>query len=189
VNRETDMSVLRFAGRRPLRALAAATLLAGALAVPAFADTATITSGVTAGALGETLGAYTQPASFALDGTDHTQTFSIPVDVNDASGSGAGWKLQMSAAVFTDAASDTLPTTALSIGSAVTITPGTGTAPIDTISTGTGVTTVAAEYFGAQAGTGLGQSTITAPMSLFVPANTKVGSYASTVTIAINSAP
>jgi hypothetical protein len=183
------VSVLHFAGRRSLRAVAAATVLAGVLVVPVFADSATITSGVTAGALTETLGAYTQPASFALDGTDHTQTFSIPVDVNDATGSGAGWKLQMSATVFTDATSDTLAADALSVGSAVEITPGTGTAPTDTVATGTPVTTTAAEYFGATAGSGLGTSTITAPMAVVVPASTKVGSYASTITIAIASAP
>jgi hypothetical protein len=182
------MSVLHLAGRRTLRTVAAATVLAGVLVVPVFADTATITSGVTAGSLTETLGAYTQPASFALNGTDHTQTFSIPVAVNDATGSGAGWKLQMSATVFTSG-TDTLAADALSIGSAVTITPGTGTAPTDTMSASTPVTTTAAEYFGATAGSGLGTSTITAPMAVVVPASTKVGSYASTITIAIASAP
>jgi hypothetical protein len=185
------MSVLHLAGRRTLRAVAAATVLAGVLVVPVFADSATITSGVTAGALTETLGAYTQPASFALDGTDHTQTFSIPVDVNDATGSGAGWKLTMQATQFTDAGtSATLATDALSTSGAATIAAGTGTAPTDTIAAGVAVSTTApVEYFGATAGSGLGQSTITAPMSVFVPASTKVGSYASTITIAINSAP
>src|SRR5690349_4088094 len=100
---EINMSVLRFARRRSLRAVAAAALLAGVLVLPAFADTATITSAVTAGSLTEVLGAYTQPASFALNGTDHTQTFSIPVAVDDATGSGAGWKLTMQATQFTDA--------------------------------------------------------------------------------------
>lgn len=134
--------------------------------------------------------------------------------VDDATGSGAGWHVTASATTFTSTtpaatlATDafqtngsvaletdvTPPTTACSAASACTLPTNTQTYPVD-ITTAASAPTPFTIY-DASAGTGLGSTIIggsgTAnPVGwwLNVPANTLAGTYTSTVTLAIVSAP
>lgn len=184
------MSVLHFARRRSLRAIAAATMLAGVLVVPAFASTATAT--VTGGTLGMTVGTLTA-ASDTLNGTNQTATFSIPVTADDATGSGAGWNLTMGATQFTGTGltPPTLATNALAVSAAPVVSAITGTGPTNNVSIASPLTvsSTAVKYFNAAVNTGMGTSTETATMNVSIPANTVASTYTSTVTLAIVSAP
>lgn len=58
------------------------------------------------------------PASVTLDGNDHTAYFTLPINVTDARGTGAGWSVSISATTFvsTDAHAYTLSTGSPDIG-------------------------------------------------------------------------
>jgi hypothetical protein len=179
--------------------------------------TLTGTLGISAGAL-----TLTSPSALGwagpVDGFDQQLVDTTPAQqsylVNDATGSGGGWHVTVSATTFTGG-SRTLPTTGtLSInGSATSMVataaptaacaPGsTCTPPTDTlaasgypvaITTATSSPTAAAIY-DTGAATGLGAITIgigANPVGWWVkvPTNTPVGSYTSTVTLEAISAP
>lgn len=162
---------------------------------PGLADDVTGTAEVIAGAL--TIDATGQSIDFpntTLNGTDQTQTDTIDIDVQDFTGSGDGWKLQITSTSFTDG-SNTLPNSSLSItgvnaacdtGSCTNPTNGIGypfTVPADATAP------AAASFFNAAANTGMGDFTVTPTFQLSIPATTYAGTYQSTVTLTILSGP
>ncbi len=81
-----------------LTAVALAALTAAAAAV---AGNVTATATVTgAGALGLSHGA-TASVSDTLDGSDQTTSYAIPLTLDDARGSGAGWNTTITSTTFT----------------------------------------------------------------------------------------
>src|SRR5258708_29793096 len=76
-------------------------------AIPAFADSGGATATVNAGALSEA-GTFGQSVSVTLNGLDQTASYSLPVQVTDATGSGAGWNLQISGSPLADSKGHTL---------------------------------------------------------------------------------
>lgn len=131
--------------------------------------------------------------------------------VNDATGTGVGWHVTLSATTFTNG-SHTLPnaTTLVTTGSTTTISATTAptatctntcTLPTDSTTYPVAVTTAASSptpviIYDTAASTGLGQVVIggnlaTNPVGWWVnvPANAYQGSYTSTLTLAIVSAP
>ena len=114
--------------------LPAAAVTIGSLllvAAPAFATTASET--LTAGSLGfaSTPGSVTFPAT-TLNGQDKTVTAAQPLDIADATGSGAGWNITATSTLF-KSGSYSLPAGATTVASApavptcdsgVTCTPG-----------------------------------------------------------------
>lgn len=134
--------------------------------------------------------------SGALTGTDQTLTTTQPLDVGDATGSGAGWNITATSTTFVNGG-NSLPTTAMTVNSAPTDT-------CDTNSTCQKATTsvtypyslpagstapTATKLFNATATTGMGDQTITPTWSALIPASAYAGVYTSTWTISLVSGP
>jgi hypothetical protein len=176
-----------------LAATASLLLMAG----PAGATTASAT--LNAGALGfaSTPGNVTFP-SVTLNGTNKTVTASQPLDIADATGSGAGWNVTATSTLFTSG-SYTLPAGAATITSA----PSAPTCDSNVTCTQAGSTTVAYPYslpagataptatklFNAAAGTGMGDQTLNPSWTLAIPGNAYAGNYTSTWTLSLVSGP
>jgi hypothetical protein len=180
--------------------LPAAAVTIGSLllaAAPAGATTASET--LTAGSLGfaSTPGNVNFPST-ALDGTNKTVTAPQAFDIADATGSGAGWNITATSTTFTSGA-HALPTGATTIASSpgaptcdpnVTCTVGGSTAVSYPYSLPAATTApLATKMFNAPAGTGMGDQTVTPTWTLAIPANAYAGSYTSTWTLSLVSAP
>lgn len=163
---------------------------------PSLADDVVGTADVIAGTLN--MSATDAPAfpNTTLNGVDQTQQDTINIDVQDFTGSGAGWNLQITSTSFTNG-SQTLSNTATVItGVSVSCDTGSCTDPTNALAGAYNITvpanTVApsaAKFFSADAGTGLGDFTVTPTLQLSIPATTYAGTYQSTMTITIVSGP
>jgi hypothetical protein len=174
-------------------ALAAVVVLVN----PASASAATATG--TATFTGGTL-SFTSPATIAfpatLTGAQQNVTASQAFDVSDNTGSAAGWNITATSTTWT-AGANTLSLTgttdlsasgACDVAAACTI--GTNaplTYPV-TIPAAT-VAPTAVKIQTAAAGTGIAPQTWTHSMQLAIPANAKAGTYTSTWTYSLTSAP
>jgi hypothetical protein len=201
----------------------AVVLLAGGAAGAAACGTATAagTACTLTGTLGVTTGALTMtsPAALAWSTTENglDQQLVDPTTaqhsylVNDATGSGAGWHVTISATTFTagaltlantgsfvtngsitSEAAATAPTAACSTGSTCTLPTDTTTYPV-AIATATSAPT-AVTIYDTSAATGLGSITIgigALPVGWWVnvPASAKAGTYTSTISLTVISAP
>lgn len=166
-----------------------AGMLAISAAVPAFAaDNVTIT--------GTAISQARNPGDLAfsavLNGADQSvaATTNLTTLVKDNSGTGAGWKLFMTASPFTGTGG-TFPANALSVtgGSAESDGSGAVTLPGNSAVYPTTVNATAALYYNAAVETGMGQFIVTPQLTLTVPSNTKIGSYVSTVVLTIAAGP
>jgi hypothetical protein len=154
----------------------------------------------TAAIAGNTL-SMTQPTTVAfsatLTGVDQTATSSQAFAVSDQTGSGSGWNITATSTTFTTAGGKTLPDPAVTVQSAPTV-------ACDLSTTCTLATTnvsfpytlpaatvapTATKLFNATAGTGLGNQTASTTMRLAIPASVTAGSYTSTWTYSLVSAP
>ena len=157
------------------------------------------TSSVTVAPAAGTLAFVSVPSSVAfsgltLSGVNQTSTASLPLDIGDATGSGNGWNVTLSATTFTNAAGDTL---AYSDFSVLSTSP--PTVACDTNSTCTVATlgslypytlsATATKLLSSAAGTGMGDQTVTIPWSASIPANAYAGTYTSTWTFTLVSGP
>lgn len=177
-----------------IRALAAAALLIA----PAAANAASVTS--TGTVSGSTLNASTSATpSFSanLDSGDSTQTYTVPLTVQDTRGTGAGWNLTVTSTTFTTGGGSpqTLATTASSL-TGVTSSCASGTCtnpsnaqtyPITVPAAGTAPTAV--KFFNTTANNGMGRFTVTPTIGVTIPQNAFAGTYTSTVTLSIVSGP
>jgi hypothetical protein len=135
--------------------------------------------------------------SSTLDGTDQTPTYTLPMTINDATGSGAGWNVTITSTTFTTGGGtphllSTSASTATAVSSACAS--GTCTNPTNAIGYPLGVPAAATaptavKLFNAAANTGMGKFTITPTVGVSIPANTYAGTYTSTVTVAVVSGP
>ncbi len=182
--------------KQKLTILIGLTVAALALAAAAVAGTVTATATVTgAGSLGLTHGA-TASISDTLDGSDQSASYTVPLSVTDARGTGAGWNLTITSTTFTDSSSHTLATTASTITGVTSacVNGGTCTNPTSTITyplTVPAATSApaAVKLFNASANTGMGRFTITPSINVAIPGNSYAGTYNSTVTVAAVSGP
>lgn len=181
--------------RRTPTALALAVAALAAHAPAAHAADATATGTINAGGLSVTTSAA-PTFSATLDGTDKTPTYTVPVTVIDATGSGAGWNATLTSTPFSTGGGS--PKTLAAGASAVTgvtsaCAGGTCTAPTNgvaypfTVPAGVGATPV--KLFNAALATGLGQFSLVPTIGVSVPANTAAGTYTSTLTFAAVSGP
>jgi WxL domain surface cell wall-binding len=161
----------------------------------ALAATATVTGTVNAGTLSITTSA-TPSFSVTLDGTDKTGSYTVPTTVTDATGSGAGWNLTITSTQFTTGGGSpqTLATNASSVTGVTNTCVTTCVSPTNSVTYPVGVPAgstppTAVKYFNAAAATGSGKFTNTPAVDVSVPANTAVGSYSSTLTLAAVSGP
>jgi hypothetical protein len=180
----------------PVGAAAITSLLLAA--APAGATTASET--LTAGSLGfaTTPGTVTFPAT-ALNGQDKAVNFQQPLDIADATGSGAGWNITATSTQFKTTGGNTLPAGATTVGSA----PAAPTCDTNVTCTVGGNTTVAFPYtlpaaataplatklYNAPANTGMGDQTVTPTWTLAIPGNAYAGSYTSTWTLSLVTGP
>src|SRR5579859_5579320 len=77
------------------------TMAIGGAAIGAFADGGGATTTLKAGTLTEA-GTFNETVSTTLDGTNQTIPYTLPVNVKDATGSGAGWNLTISGTSLSD---------------------------------------------------------------------------------------
>lgn len=174
--------------------LAVVGLVSFAIASPIFADDVTGSLDINGGSL--TMATADDPtfSAITLDGTDQSSSDPIDIDVNDSTGTGNGWKLQVTSTTFTNGGGKTLPNTALAITGVSSVcdttctnpTNGTSyslTVPADTVAP------TAVTFFNSAVDTGMGDFTVTPTFELSVPATAYAGTYNSTVTITIASGP
>ena len=182
------------------------TLFMMALAIlsstAAFADSpsgSTIVNG--AGSVTEAATAPTIP-SVTLNGLDQTVSYTLPITVVDATGTGNGWNLTITSTAFSTGgesphtlADDASRITSVSSACAVS-----GTTCTDTndnsvsypLALPAGATApTAVKFFSTAADSGMGKFTITPTVSLAVPANVYASNsgYSSTITVAVVSGP
>ncbi len=180
----------------PVGAAAITSLLLAA--APALATNASET--LTAGSLGfaATPGAVTFPAT-TLNGQNKTVTFQQPLDIADATGSGAGWNITATSTTFKTTGGNTLPTNATTVASA----PAAPTCDTNVTCTQGGATSVTFPYslpaaatapnatklYNAPANTGMGDQTASPTWTLAIPGNAYSGNYTSTWTLSLVSGP
>lgn len=147
------------------------------------------------GAGGRSLAA--PPVSFpstALTGTDGAASTTTALTVDDQTEDGttsAGWNVTLQPTQFTNGSS-TLPASALRLTSAAHADAGGRCAAPTSSATGTPLAVpagVPTKVFNAAAGSGRGASTISLGFTLAIPANARIGSYASTWTYTLSSGP
>lgn len=192
--------------RRTLAVLALGAGIASPLALAGAANAATITSAApTASALvaAGTLSFVSAPGSItfpglALTGTNQTTSATLPIDVGDNTGSGAGWNVTATSTQFSNG-TNTLPDGSVTVNpaptlacdnlSACTLAVESNTISYPyTLPEGTTAPT-ATKIFDATAGTGMGNQTFSPTFTLAVPAGSYSGTYTSTVTFSLVSAP
>lgn len=174
----------------------AALVAAGLVPASAFAASATVTGTVSGSTLGVSTSA-TPSFSANLDSGDSTQTFSVPLTLQDTRGTGAGWNLTVTSTQYTTGGGtpSTLATTASSITGVTSVcASGTCTNPTNSIAFPVGVPAAstpptAAKFYDASANTGMGKFTVTPTIGVFVPQNSVAGTYNSTLSIAVVTGP
>ena len=177
-------------------------VIGGSVMAHANSGSGTATAIVNAGNVLSESPASTQE-SLALTSSKKAQTasYTLPITVTDARGSGAGWKLTITSTTFSMTSGknkNQLPTTASSIkgiNQACSATPkSTCTLPTDsityplTIPAGTTPPT-SVKFFNAGVNSGLGHFLLTMTVNVSIPANTTKGTYTSTVYLTIASGP
>jgi hypothetical protein len=172
-------------------------VLAAVGASSAAAANVTATATVSAGSL--TLSTSASPSvSATLDGTDQAPSYTLPMTVNDSTGSGNGWNVTITSTTFTTGGgSPHLLSTSASTATAVNAACSGGatcTAATNSITYPLGVPAgssapTAVELFNAAADTGMGGFTVTPTIQVAIPANAYAGTYTSTVTVAVVSGP
>ena len=175
----------------------AAVALAVASAASAATSASVTATGTVTGASALSLAtAASQTFSDTLDGTDQTASYTIPLTVIDATGTGAGWNTTITSTLFTTSGSKTLASSASSITSVTSacVAGGTCTNPTNSLAYSIGVPAAATapaavKFFNAAANTGMGRFTITPTIQVAIPGNSFAGSYTSTVTVAVVSGP
>jgi hypothetical protein len=187
----------QFMHRTPSR-LGAVLVAAAALAFPgsALAANATSTGTVAGGALSLTTEAA-PTFSATLDGTDKTPTYTLPMTVEDLTGTGAGWNTTITSTQFNTGgeSAHTLATSASSItGMTSACAEGNCTDPSNALTYPVGIPAgaeapAAVKFFNAAAETGLGKFTLTPEVAVSIPADTYAGTYTSTITLASVSGP
>jgi hypothetical protein len=140
--------------------------------------------------------AATPTFSANLNSGDQTPTYTVPLTAIDTRTAGSvGWNLTITSTQFS-AGAKTLATNASTISSVASSCANGGICANPTNSIAYPVSVPAAstpptavKFFNAASATGVGTFTITPTAGVFVPQNSFVGSYSSTLTIAVVSGP
>lgn len=179
--------------KKQMLVLAVVVLMVFASIVPALADDGTGTLVLTGGSLSVSPAAITF-AAFTLDGVAHPNVAGTTSawSAVDATGSGAGWHMTVVATVPTNGASKTIPLSGLEmtlLDTAIAVVDG-NTKPISSdFATATALTASAQNLASAALGEGMGSYTLQPTFTLDVPANTYAGTYNTTITVQMVTAP
>lgn len=162
------------------------------------ADGGGVAATLNAGGLVVKSGFNSNTLSVALNGQDQIISYTLPLVVTDATGSGGGWSLTITSTQFSTSGSPSYtlsPNSLQMVG--VSVSCGTNslcTNPSNTI--GFPQTVPAAieapqpqKFFQAIPSTGLGTLAITPMISILIPGKTYAGIYNSVVTLAVVSGP
>ncbi len=162
------------------------TLGLWSLPTTALADSGTGTVSVNAGTLSET-GNFGRQASITLNGKDQGVILPLPIEVTDATGSGAGWNLQISGTPLVDGSGHKLIQQAN--GGSFACAPGsTCTIPIAT-PIPVMISNTLQEFFSVAPNSGMGIIDLSLSDFASVPGNTFAGTYTTTLTLAVVSGP
>lgn len=163
----------------------------------AYADSGTAKVAIRGGHLTESNA--TNHVSLSVSKHMRLASYSLPITVADARGSGNGWKLSITSTQFidkNDKDKDTLPSNASQITqvSMSCSIHSTCTLPINNISYPLLVPAGSTppppvKFFNAAAGSGLGVFGLTMLVNVTIPAKTEAGRYTSTITLAIANGP
>lgn len=168
------------------------TMAIGGSAFAAFADSGGATATVNAGTLSES-GTFGESVSATLDGTDQTLSYTLPVAVKDATGSGAGWKLQISGTPLSDGVSghpaltqqvSAATASCVAGNSCTSATSGNAPVTFPVVVSGS-----VQKFFSADTNSGMGKINVAATVQVLVPGNAFAGSYSTTLTLASASGP
>ncbi|MFL5846095.1 MAG: WxL domain-containing protein [Solirubrobacteraceae bacterium] len=178
----------------PAIVLALAGLMAAAPATYAASVTST---GTVNGTVLSASTSATPSFSADLDSGDSTQTYTVPLTVQDTRGTGAGWNLTATSTTFSTGGGTprTLSTSASSLTAVnSSCTSGTCTNPSNAqtypIAVPAGTTApTAIKFFNTTANNGMGRFTITPTIGVTVPQNAFAGTYSSTVTLSVITGP
>ena len=181
------------------RLLIALFSMLATLALATAAAAITVQGTVNAGSTLTATGVGSPTFNLTLNGVDQTTSYALPVSVVDARGLavGGGWNLTITSTTFNDGSGHTFPTTASTMTGVATACGASSTclAPTNAVANtnlavpaGT-VAPAAVKWENAATATGLGTNTVTATISVAVPANVFAGTYSSTVTVAIVAGP
>ena len=165
------------------------TALALVATSAALAATLTATATVT-GSGGISLShSATASLSSTLDGTDQTVTYAPVLNVVDATGTGNGWNLTVSATNFVSGSHTLAPGTITGVTAACKAGNSCTNATSSGITYPLTVGGTSAKFFNAAVNTGLGKIDVTPTFDVSVPGNAYAGTYTSTVTLAAVSGP
>jgi hypothetical protein len=177
-------------------ALGGLTALALASSQVLVTSAATATTTVTAGSLAFVSTPPNVSFSATLSGVDQAPTSVQAIDVGDATGSGAGWNITATSTTFAAgptklATSATTVAGAPSVACDASVTCTVATNAISYPYTLPAATTapLATKVYNSAANTGMGNQTVTPSWKVALPANTIAGTYTSTWTISLVSAP
>jgi hypothetical protein len=172
--------------------------MAALLVAPAAGHAASVTStGTITGSVLSAATSATPSFSANLDSGDSTQTYTVPLTIQDTRGTGVGWNLTVTSTTFTTGGGSpqTLATNASSL-TGVTSTCSTGTCtnpvnsqtyPVGVPAAGTAPTAV--KFFNTSASNGMGRFTVTPTIGVTIPQNAFAGTYNSTVTLSVVTGP
>jgi len=172
--------ILIFLGSAAMALAAATAVLAGTIVA-----TATVS-----GSAGMSMTLPSNPSlTDTLDGTDQIVSWSAPLGIVDARGTGAGWNLTVSATTFGDGSGHSLAPGSVTAVGATCQGGDTCTAASNAVAYPITISGTAAKFFNATASTGLGKITVTPSMDVAIPGNAYAGTYTSTVSLAAVSGP
>lgn len=184
-------------GMRLLVAAAVVSLTMALSAGVALADTPDVI--VTGGSLGLTGGTVEDFTGVTLDGGNQTTTAQISdVVVTDATGTGVGWRLQITGAVLAgtgDISAKSIAASQVTVKKLAGVTAGAGVTAADPELDGNAtfaLPTSATNLATAAVDAGMGQYTLDCPadmLTLVVPASSYAGTYSTTITLDTVSGP
>jgi WxL domain surface cell wall-binding len=190
--RRAPLGVVLTAGAVGLVATAAAVVPLVARAGTSANVTATAT--ITGGTLAVSSSA-TPTTSVTLNGLDQTPTYTVPMQVTDPRGTGAGWNITLTSTTFTTG-SNSLATNASAVTGATTSCFAGSTCTDASNSVGFPISVPAGasppaanKIFDAALNTGMGELIVTPTVQVAIPANAYAGTYTSTLTLAVVTGP
>lgn len=172
--------------------------LASLLLIPGTAGAAVVTAqGTVSGTLLSASTSATPSFTANLDSGDSTQTYTVPITIQDTRGTGAGWNLTITSTTFTTGGvtPKTLSNTASSLtGTTSSCSTGTCTNPANAQTypiavPAAAIAPTAVKFFNTTADNGMGRFTVTPTIGVTVPQNAFAGTYSSTVTVSVVSGP
>jgi hypothetical protein len=171
-------------------------VLALVFAAAASASTTGVTVDVNSGPAVSVTGSSSPSFALTLNGVDQTTSYTLPLVVTDATGSGNGWNLTITSTTFASGSS-TFPSAASTItgvtsgcASGSTCLLPTNSVSDSNLAMPAGTTAPSAvKFYNATSSTGRGTVNVNATVQVAVPANVLAGAYSSTLTVAAVSGP